>query len=384
MSYPPGAPAAPGGPPGPGMAPAAQGAPGRVYASRSRVTNRMAVLSLVFAFVFAPVGAALGHLARHQIKQRRESGDGLAVAGLVVSYTIIGMALLAAMSAAGVGAGGLPLWKAVVLGVVEGVTEFLPVSSTGHLTITEKLLNLQVDDKGVTAYTAIIQVGAIIAAIVYFRSDISRMITGFFRGLTGAEGRRSADWRMALYVIVGSIPVAVVGLTAKDLIEGALRSLWFVAGALIIWSVVMVVAEARAKQDRHETDLSWTDILIIGVAQCFSLIPGVSRSGATISAGLLRGLDRVTATRLSFFLGIPALSAAGLLEAVTARDDISNGIGWTATAVGTIVSFVVAYVAIAWLLRFVARHSIVVFVWYRVILGVVIIGALASGILAAQ
>jgi undecaprenyl-diphosphatase len=344
----------------------------------------MAVLSLIFAFVFAPVGAVLGHLARHQIKQRRESGDGLAVAGLAVSYTLIGFGVVAVMEAAGIGADGLPLWKAVVLGIVEGVTEFLPVSSTGHLTITEKLLDLQVDDKGVTAYTAIIQVGAIAAAIVYFRADIGRMITGFFRGLTGAEGRRSADWRMALYVIVGSIPVAVVGLGAKDLIEGALRSLWFVAGALILWCVVMVVAEARAKQERHETDVSWTDIVVIGVVQCFSLIPGVSRSGATISAGLLRGLDRVTATRLSFFLGIPALSAAGALEAVTAREDISNGIGWIATAVGTIVSFIVAYAAIAWLLRFVARHSIVVFVWYRVILGAVIIVALATGVLAAQ
>jgi undecaprenyl-diphosphatase len=275
------------------------------------------------------------------------------------------------------------IWKAVVLGIVEGVTEFLPVSSTGHLTISEKLLHLKVDDAGVTAYTAIIQVGAIIAAIIYFWRDVVRIVAGFFRGLVSAQGRRSADWRMALYVIVGSIPVAVVGLTAKDLIEGAFRSLWFVAGALIAWSAVMVFAEYAATQQRGEDKLSWTDILTIGVVQCFSLIPGVSRSGATISAGLLRDLDRVTATRLSFFLGIPALTAAGGLEAVTARHDISAGVGWLPTLVGTLVSFVVAYASIAWLLRFVAHHSIVNFVWYRVLLGAAIMVALGTGALAA-
>jgi undecaprenyl-diphosphatase len=356
---------------------------GRIYVSRSGVTNRLAVLSLVFAFVFAPVGAVLGHLAKRQIRQRRESGDGLATAGLAVSYLAVGIGVLAAAGAAGLVGTGLALWKAAVLGVVEGLTEFLPVSSTGHLTIAEKLLHLQVNDKGVTAYTAVIQVGAILAAIIYFRADIVRIVTGFFRGLTSGPVRQSADWRMALYVIAGSVPVAVVGLAAKDLIEGAFRSLWYVAGALIVWSAVMVLAEARATQQRHESDTSWTDVIVIGVAQCFSLIPGVSRSGATISAGLLRGLDRVTATRLSFFLGIPALSAAGALEAVTARDQIANGIGWTATVVGAVVSFLVAYAAIAWLLRFVAHHSIVIFVWYRVIVGAAIIVALATGAITA-
>jgi undecaprenyl-diphosphatase len=343
----------------------------------------MAVLSLVFAFVFAPLGAVFGHLAKKQIKERGESGDGLATAGLAVSYFFIGLGLLAGASAAGVGRSGLALWKAGVLGVVEGVTEFLPVSSTGHLTITEKLLKLKVDNAGVTAYTAIIQVGAIIAAIIYFRKDIVRIVTGFFRGLVSAQGRQSADWRMALYVIVGSIPVAVVGLGAKPLIEGAFRSLWVVAGALIAWSAVMVLAEARGKQVRHEEGLNWLDIIVIGIAQCFALIPGVSRSGATISAGLLRDLDRVTATRLSFFLGIPALTAAGGLEAVSARHDISAGIGWTPTLVGIVVSFVVAYAAIAWLLRFVTHHSIVNFVWYRVALGAAIMVALGTGALAA-
>ena len=227
------------------------------------------------------------------------------------------------------------------------------------------------DDPGVTAYTAIIQVGAIAAAILYFRADIVRFVTGLFRGLLSAEGRRSADWRMALYVIVGSIPVAVVGLGAKHLIEGGLRSLW-------------VVAERLGTQRRHEEELSWTDTIVIGVAQCLALVPGVSRSGATISAGLLRQLDRVTATRLSFFLGIPALTAAGGLEAVSHAKEVSSTVGWGATFVGIVISFGVAYASIAWLLKYVAHHSIVVFVWYRVGLGVVLIAALASGALGAK
>jgi undecaprenyl-diphosphatase len=275
------------------------------------------------------------------------------------------------------------LWKALILGIVEGITEFLPVSSTGHLTIVEKLLGLRVDDVAVTAYTAIIQVGAIIAAIIYFWKDIVRIVTSFVRGVFSAEARQTADWQLSIAVIVGSIPIAVIGLGAKHFIEGPLRSLWVVAGGLIVWSGVMVFAERAATQQRPERDVKLIDGVIIGLAQCFALVPGVSRSGATISAGLLRDLDRVTATRLSFFLGIPALSAAGLLEAVSAADQITARVGWTAIAVGTVVSFAVAYASIAWLLKYVSRHSIVTFVWYRLALGAIIIAALATGALAA-
>jgi undecaprenyl-diphosphatase len=275
------------------------------------------------------------------------------------------------------------IWQAVVLGIVEGVTEFLPVSSTGHLTIAEKLLDLKVDDVGLTAYTAIIQVGAILAAIIYFRRDIVRFVLGFVNGLRSAEGRRSHDWYMALYVIVGSIPIAIVGLALKHVIEGPLRSLWVVAAALIGWSGVMIFAESASNQSRGEDKLNWTDAIVIGLAQCFALIPGVSRSGATISAGLLRDIDRVTATRMSFFLGIPALTAAGGLEAISHRHDVSATVGWGATLVGTVISFVVAYASIAWLLRYVAHHSIVTFVWYRVGLGLLLVVLLATGAVAA-
>jgi undecaprenyl-diphosphatase len=266
------------------------------------------------------------------------------------------------------------LAQAVVLGIVEGLTEFLPVSSTGHLTITEGLLGLDVDDTAVTAFTAVIQTGAIAAVLVYFRADIARLVTAVSRGMRSPQQRRGADWREAWYVIAGSIPIGLVGLTAKGVIEGPLRSLWVVGVALIAWSAVMVWAERKGRQGRGAAQASLRDTLVIGVVQCAALVPGVSRSGATISAGLVRGLDRVSATRLSFLLSIPALTAAGALEL---KDALGAGAGVAATVVATVVAFVVAYAAIAWLLRFVAQHSIAHFVPYRVALGVVVLGALA-------
>ncbi|MEV6924426.1 undecaprenyl-diphosphate phosphatase [Dactylosporangium sp. NPDC051485] len=277
----------------------------------------------------------------------------------------------------------MQIWEAIVLGVVEGVTEFLPVSSTGHLTITEKLMGIPIDDKGVTAFTAVIQVGAILAAIIYFRKDIIRFIVGLFKGLGSAEARQHEDWRMAVNVIVGSIPIVIVGLAFKDVIEGALRSMWFVAGGLVVWSVVMVLGDHLGKQKRAEGDVTWKDSLIIGLAQCIAVIPGVSRSGATISMSLFRGLDRVTATRLSFFLGIPALTGGGILEGVSQSKEIAATVGWGATAMGTAISFVVAYVSIAWLLRYVAGHTFAAFVYYRVALGGIIVGLLATGAITA-
>ena len=270
--------------------------------------------------------------------------------------------------------------QSVLLGVVEGLTEFLPVSSTGHLTITEGLLGLEVDSPAITSFTAVIQLGAIVATLLYFARDIVRLVVAWVRGLVHKEARDAPDYRLAWYVIAGSIPVGIVGFAGRDLVTGPLRSLWVVAAALVAWSAVMWFAEARATQERGERDVTLKDALFIGVVQCFSLVPGVSRSGATISAGLLRGLDRVTATRLSFFLAIPALTAAGLYEL---KDVDTSVVGWGQLGVGTLVSFVVALAAIAWLLRFVARHPITVFIWYRVALGVATALLLAVGILSA-
>ena len=269
---------------------------------------------------------------------------------------------------------------AVVLGIVEGLTEFLPVSSTGHLTIAEKALGLDLDDPAVTAYTAVIQMGAILAVVVYFARDIARIATAWVRGLFDAEWRGHRDHRMGWYVIIGSIPVGVAGLLGKDLIKGDLRSLWVVGAALVLWSAVMWLAERVATQERSEKELTLRDALVVGLVQIVSLVPGVSRSGATISTGLFLGLDRVAATRLSFFLSIPALMAAGIYELPEALDG-SLAIG--PMVVGTVVAFVVAFASVAWLLKFVAHHTIAWFVPYRVVLGVAILALLGAGVMSA-
>jgi undecaprenyl-diphosphatase len=268
----------------------------------------------------------------------------------------------------------------VVLGVVEGLTEFLPVSSTGHLTIAGKALGLTIDDPAVTAFTAIVQLGAILATIMYFWTDIRRLVTDGVGGLVSAERRRDPSFRFAWYVVAGSIPIGLVGFAAKDLITGALRSLWVVAAALVVWSGVMYVAEKRSRQKYTEDDLTLRQVVTIGLVQCLALVPGISRSGATISAGLLLDVNRVAATRLSFFLAIPALTAAGLYEL---KDVDTAVVGWGPLLVGTAVSFAVAYASIAWLLRFVAKHPITVFVGYRVALGVVLVGLLSAGVMSA-
>ena len=278
--------------------------------------------------------------------------------------------------------------QAVILGVVEGLTEFLPISSTGHLTITEQLLGLPVDDPAITAYTAIIQIGAIIATFIYFAGKIARLFRAWVHGLTSQEGREDPDYTLAWAVVVGSLPVGIVGFLARDLISGAARSLWVVAFALILWSAVIWVAEQRhdvlEKQgiQRDEHDITIKDGLVIGLVQCFSLIPGVSRSGATISAGLMRGINRVTATELSFFMAIPALTAAGIFEAARGKDELVHlGIG--EMLVGMLVAFGTAYASIAWLLRFVATNSLRPFIWYRIALGLAVIVALSAGWITA-
>ena len=265
--------------------------------------------------------------------------------------------------------------QAIILGIVEGLTEFLPVSSTGHLTIVEKILGLSIDSDDVTGFTVVIQMGAILAVILYFWRDIWSITSAWFRGIRQPEVRGTLDYRMGWYVIVGTIPVVIAGLAGQSLITGPLRNLWWVAGALIGWSAVMVLAERVGRQTRHESEVTMRDSIIIGVVQCVALIPGVSRSGATISAGLFTGLDRVTATRMSFFLSIPALVGAGIKELPSA---LGGNIPLSSTLVATFVSFVVAYASVAWLLKFVAGHSITWFVPYRVAVGVVLIVLLAT------
>jgi undecaprenyl-diphosphatase len=275
----------------------------------------------------------------------------------------------------------ISLGQSVILGVVEGITEFLPVSSTGHLKIAEGLMDIPVDDPAVVGFTAVIQVGAIAAVLVYFFKDIVRIVTAWVRGLRDKEERYHHDYKFAWWVIYATIPIVIVGLAAKPLIEGPLASLWVVAASLIVGSGVMWVADQMGRHKRGEDDTSFKDAMLVGCSQILALLfPGFSRSGATMSTALLLDLDRVAATRLSFFLGIPALTGAGLYEL---KDAVGSGVGAAPIVVGTAVSFVVAYGSIAWLLKFVARHSFNAFVIYRIVIGLALFGLLGTGLLAA-
>jgi undecaprenyl-diphosphatase len=264
--------------------------------------------------------------------------------------------------------------QAVLLGVIEGLTEFIPVSSTAHLLVAEHLLGLpmrtQQQKDALIGFTAVIQTGAIGAAVLFFLRDIVRLAGGFLGGITTSAGRRGSDFRYALAVLVGSLPIGVVGFALRHVITTLDTKLLTVAVGLLAFSAVFVWAERQGTQHRAQASLTLRDGLVIGTAQCLALVPGVSRSGATITTGLLRGLDRLSATRLSFLLGIPALLGAGLYGL---KDATNNDVGATATAIATLVSFVVGWASIWFLLRFVASHRITAFVPYRVLLGVAVL-----------
>ena len=347
-----------------------------------------AVLTFWIAYILTrPLGASLGD----GLSQPREDG-GL---GLGTTWTSL-IFLVAIVANVGIphrlgarpdrsaGRGRCVSWlQAIVLGIVEGLTEFLPVSSTGHLTIVEQLMGLSTDDAGVTAFTAIVQVGAILAVIGYFRRDIGRLVLGFLR--RPAQPQRSPGTGLARGLRRDRRQRAHRGGRAADPRPG-LRPAAQPLGrrvALIAWSAVMVAAERLGRQNRPESSVGLRDALVMGAFQCIALVPGVSRSGATISAGLFRGLDRVAATRISFLLSIPALLAAGGLEAVSEGGAVADAVGWGPTLLATLVSLVVGYASIAWLLRLVAGHPITVFVPYRIALGTALALALATGALAA-
>ncbi|RKS72991.1 undecaprenyl-diphosphatase [Actinomadura pelletieri DSM 43383] len=271
--------------------------------------------------------------------------------------------------------------QAIVLGIVEGLTEFLPVSSTGHLKIAEGLMGIPVEDDAVVGFTAVIQAGAIAAVLVYFFADIVRIVKAWGRGIAKPSERYHHDYKFGWWVIFATLPVVAVGVAADDLIHGPLASLWVVAGSLLGGSVVMWLADRYGKHKRGEDDTSLTDAMLIGSSQILAMLfPGFSRSGATMSTGLLLGLDRVAATRLSFFMGIPALTGAGIYELPSA---LGSGADPLPLVVGAVVSFVVAYASIAWLLRFVSRHSFTSFVIYRVAIGLLLFGLLGAGELNA-
>jgi undecaprenyl-diphosphatase len=263
--------------------------------------------------------------------------------------------------------------QAIVLGIVQGLTEFLPISSSGHLRIVPAILGW--DDPG-AAFTAVIQLGTMSAVVLYFRADLWRIATAWLRSLRDPAVRSDLDARMGWYIILGTIPIGVLGLAFKDPIETKFRNLELIGTSLIVFGLVMLAAEAVSRRDRPLREINARDGLVIGFAQALALVPGVSRSGATISAGLLRNFDRAAAARYSFLLSVPAVVLSGLFELRHAGEG-KLPIG--ATLVATVLAFVTGYASIAFLLRYLARHSIGVFVAYRVLLGALVIALAASG-----
>ncbi|OBB60456.1 undecaprenyl-diphosphatase [Mycobacterium sp. 852013-51886_SCH5428379] len=272
--------------------------------------------------------------------------------------------------------------QVVVLAIVQGLTEFLPVSSSGHLAIVSRVFFA--DDAG-ASFTAVTQLGTEVAVLVYFARDIGRIVRAWFAGLRNPQ-RRDADYRLGWYVIIGTIPIGVIGLLFKDEIRTAARNLWAIAIALIVFSAVIAAAEHFGRQTRRVEQLTWRDSLIVGTAQCLALLPGVSRSGATISAGLFLGMDRELAARFGFLLAIPAVFASGLFSLPDAFDPVGEGMSATGPQllVATVIAFVVGFAAVSWFLRFLVRHSMYWFVGYRVLLGVVVLVLLSTGVVAAQ
>ena len=265
-----------------------------------------------------------------------------------------------------------------VLSIVQGLTEFLPVSSSGHLRIVSELFWGQ--DAG-ASFTAVIQLGTELAVVVFFAKMIWQILTGWFKGWADKESR-GQDWKMGWFVIVGSIPIGVLGLVGKDFIRDALRNLWITAAMLILFSIVFIVAERMGKKTRGFDELTMKDAVVMGLCQCLALIPGVSRSGGTISGGLFLGLDREVATRFSFLLAIPAVLASGLFSLPDAFDPAAGqAASGMQLLVGTAIAFVVGYASIAWLLKFVSNHSFEWFAAYRIPVGILVMILLGFGVL---
>lgn len=267
--------------------------------------------------------------------------------------------------------------QAIVLGLVQGLTEFIPISSTAHLEIVPVMLGW--GDPGAAA-SAVIQFGTLLAAILYFLRDIARLIGGFFRGLVTRRPLADVDSREAWLVIIGTIPIVILGLAFKKHIESTLRGLWIVTTMVIVVAILMLLAEAYARraQLKEFDQLKVKDGVIIGLGQCLALIPGSSRSGSTIMTALFRRVDRPTAARYSFLLSIPAVGGAGVLELIKERHHLAT-LGWAPIAVAIVVAFVSGYASIWFLINYLKRHTTHIFIYYRFALGVVMIALLASG-----
>jgi undecaprenyl-diphosphatase len=279
----------------------------------------------------------------------------------------------------------MSLLQAILLGIVQGLTEFIPISSTAHLVLASRVMSLPLTPQQLTSSIAVIQLGTLIAVLIYFARDIWNISIAFVRdhlalvsGKRNGKGLSHEAW-LGWLVVIGSIPVAVVGLLFKKQIEGTFtKNLWVIATMMVVIAVLLAIAEVVSKKTRGMDQLGLKDALAMGCAQCLALIPGSSRSGSTIMGGLLVGETRETAARFSFLLSIPAIAASGLLEMKEALHRLPHG-SLATLAVGTIVSGIVGYASIWFLLRFLKTHTTGVFIGYRLIVGGAILIMLFSG-----
>jgi undecaprenyl-diphosphatase len=265
-------------------------------------------------------------------------------------------------------------FQAIILGIVQGLTEFLPVSSTAHLRIVPAFCGWQ--DPG-SAFTAVVQLGTMLAVLIYFRADLWRIAVTWFRSLREPALRGTLDARMGWYIGLGTVPIAIFGLVFSDQIDSGGRNLYLIGSMLIVAGLILLAAERVGRRNRTLEDISARDAGIIGLAQAAALVPGVSRSGGTISAGLFVGFDRESAARYSFLLSVPAVVLSGLFELRKIGGDGSAGA--LPTLIATVLAFIVGYVSIAWLLRYLVSHSTVIFVIYRVALGVLVLVLTGAG-----
>jgi undecaprenyl-diphosphatase len=274
----------------------------------------------------------------------------------------------------------LDLFQAIVLGIVQGLTEFLPISSSGHLRIVPAFAGWE--DPG-AAFTAVIQLGTMAAVVLYFREDLLRIARAWLAALRDPSRRSELDARLGWYLILGTVPIVIFGVAFKDQIENGARDLYLIGTMLVVFGIVLLAAERVSRRERDLTSITRRDAVVVGFAQALALVPGVSRSGATISAGLFLGMDRVSAARFSFLLSIPAVVLSGLYE----LKDVVNGsaegaAGLGPTAVATVLAFISGYLSIAFLLKFLTTHTTGVFVTYRIVLGAAVLALVATSTIA--
>jgi undecaprenyl-diphosphatase len=282
----------------------------------------------------------------------------------------------------------LSIIQAIILGIIQGITEFLPISSTGHLTLVGKIMKLisEENPERWTAFIAVIQLGTLLAVIIYFFKELLLIIKEFLRDnwFNRVKFKEQSDnSKMGWYLVIATIPVAVFGLVFKHVIEGVLtKSLFVISGSLITLAVILAIAERFGRFNRTSKDLKWTDALYVGLAQVCALIPGSSRSGTTITAGLFLGFDRETAARFSFLMSIPAVAASGLLEFYQSMKYVNKD-GFVLIIVSTIISAIVGYISIGLLLRYLKTKSMMIFIVYRIFIGVLILVLITLGIVQA-